>query len=89
MDMKKNGLMAMLVILLCLAMANAMLHIQQQAWGDVLWALGIIMILFPLPDNVRFISAKLGKVQVKSTLVNSLHGIAGVLFVTGLLLKTL
>lgn len=89
MEIKNAWVIAMVAALLCLACANAFIHVQQQAWGDVLWALGIIMVIFPIPENMQFINAKLCNLEVESARVNTLHVLAGTFFIAGLLVKAL
>lgn len=89
MEMKNGWVIAMVAALLCLACANALIHVQQQAWGDVLWALGIVMVIFPLPQNMQFINAKLCSLEVESSQVNTLHVLAGAFFIAGLIVKAL
>lgn len=80
---------AMVVALLCMALTNAFIHYQQSAWADVVLALSLVFILFPTPDNLRFINAKLLSVESKSVSIQTLHLVAAGCLIAGLIAKAM
>lgn len=86
---KMNGwVYAMVAALLIMALTNAVIHVMQGAWADVIIAISLVMILLPTPNNLRFINTKLTVRDTSSTSIQTLHVVAAVCLVLGLLAKT-
>jgi len=88
--MKKNSwLLVMLALLLGLAVTNAFINYEMQAWADLAFSLSMICILVPIPDNIKFITAKLQNEYFRSKTVAVLHSAAAFAFVGGVLGKVI
>jgi len=81
--------LVMVAALLSLALANAFINIQQQAWADLSFSLAMILLLVPFPQNLRFISQKLASKPSRETSVMVLHSLASVAFLGGMVVKFL
>ena len=81
--------LVMVAALLSLALANAFINILQQAWADLSFSLAMILLLVPLPQNLRFISQKLASKPSREASVKVLHSLASVAFLGGMVVKFL
>ena len=86
--MEKNPwFFVILALLICLAGANALINIELRAWADLSFSLSMLCLLIPIPDNIKFVTAKLSNQYFRSSSVAALHYTAGFAFLGGVIGK--
>jgi hypothetical protein len=82
-------LLVMVFGLLSLAIANAIINVQNESWADLAFSLCMMCLFIPLPENLKFLHAKINQDFYRSKTVSVIHSISAFAFMVGLVGKVI
>lgn len=82
-------LVVMVFALLGLSLANAIINVQTESWADLAFSLCMMFLLIPLPENLKFLHAKLNQDFYRSKTVSIIHSLSAFAFMVGLVGKVI